>query len=431
MTSRHYCFTLNNYTDNNLEAIREKPTYVRYVIIGFEVGEAGTPHLQGYVEFDSPKRLSSLKKWLPTAHWESRRGSREVARLYCMKGIQPKEEWYSLDGNNQELRERGPTFGKDANFEEHGRWDAGGSGARTDIQCAVDRIYKGDPLEKIAIDNPSLYCRNRNGLKDFVAWHEKKSAFKWRNVEIHVLWGAAGVGKSRSVFDYSGDRNCCVATPQSEQFPLGTYDGEEVLIINDFYGQIKLSEFLNITDGHFYPINTKGGFRYALYTKIYITSNISPDEWYPELINKHPDIRAALMRRLTHVTHLTPESSLSECMIAAGKVPPAYGLIANTVLEPCPDPTDLRACPLVGCVPCPGDPAGSGACHEVLGNTSQAPCNTSEWPENKIINYHIDWNYEMDKNTDSKGMIFDPIFLNKACEIPKHYDNIGDLILDI
>ena len=49
-TSR-YCFTLNNYGPEDLSEICERlRSSSNYFIIGKEIGESGTPHLQCYVE---------------------------------------------------------------------------------------------------------------------------------------------------------------------------------------------------------------------------------------------------------------------------------------------------------------------------------------------------------------------------------------------
>lgn len=80
-----WCFTLNNWTKEELCSIvptfREKS---KMWIIGDEIGESGTPHLQGYVEFKTklrPMGLFSFKR----IHWEKSKGSKEENIAYCSK----------------------------------------------------------------------------------------------------------------------------------------------------------------------------------------------------------------------------------------------------------------------------------------------------------------------------------------------------------
>jgi len=85
MTSRNrgYCFTINNYDANTSTKLKELEG-VAYMVFGFEVGEQGTPHIQGYVHFTGPKRLETVKR-LIRGHIELRRGSVEQAVRYCKK----------------------------------------------------------------------------------------------------------------------------------------------------------------------------------------------------------------------------------------------------------------------------------------------------------------------------------------------------------
>lgn len=83
--ARAWVFTVNNYTDEEEDLLFHTPDGVRYICVGREIGDSGTPHLQGYMVFDNAVRLSTCKKLLPRAHWEVRRGTDKQAREYCMK----------------------------------------------------------------------------------------------------------------------------------------------------------------------------------------------------------------------------------------------------------------------------------------------------------------------------------------------------------
>lgn len=82
--SRKWCFTLNNYEDNSEEKIVTQLHNDLY-IIGKEIGESGTPHLQGYLEFKNARSFASVKKILPSAHIEKARGTRKDNFIYCSK----------------------------------------------------------------------------------------------------------------------------------------------------------------------------------------------------------------------------------------------------------------------------------------------------------------------------------------------------------
>jgi len=83
--SIRWCFTLNNYTKEEHSSIvlvfREKS---KLYIIGDEVGEFGTPHLQGYVEFKTKVRPVNLFPF-KRIHWEKSKGNRDENITYCSK----------------------------------------------------------------------------------------------------------------------------------------------------------------------------------------------------------------------------------------------------------------------------------------------------------------------------------------------------------
>ena len=68
---QYYVFTLNNYTDEDIYAlsglIHDEPQIVYYLDFGVEIGESGTPHLQGQLECNEP----SMSSILCLARWPS------------------------------------------------------------------------------------------------------------------------------------------------------------------------------------------------------------------------------------------------------------------------------------------------------------------------------------------------------------------------
>ena len=94
---KNWCFTLNNPTEIEIEQIEyEKQSFLKWVF-GNEIGENGTPHIQGYICFKYKKRLTEVKKIIVRAHWEKRKGTEEQAVQYCMK-----DSKYTLSTNLDE-----------------------------------------------------------------------------------------------------------------------------------------------------------------------------------------------------------------------------------------------------------------------------------------------------------------------------------------
>lgn len=83
---RHWCFTLNNYTEDELS--RLSTLNCRFITYGREVApDTQTPHLQGFVSFRDSRTLSAVKKDVPRAHLEpkSANSTFDQAIGYCSK----------------------------------------------------------------------------------------------------------------------------------------------------------------------------------------------------------------------------------------------------------------------------------------------------------------------------------------------------------
>jgi len=83
---RRWCLTLNNWdiTEWNGLITYFKNKRCKY-IVGKEVGESGTPHLQIYSEFHSPVNWNGMKKLNKRLHIEKAIKDRKTNLLYCSK----------------------------------------------------------------------------------------------------------------------------------------------------------------------------------------------------------------------------------------------------------------------------------------------------------------------------------------------------------
>ena len=173
MTSRCWCFTLNNYNDEDLENIMSAE--VQYLIFGKEVGKEGTPHLQGYVRLNKSVRMTGLKKLFNcnSIHVEKRYASEKQAIEYCKK---------------------------DGDFIEKG--ELKGQGFRTDIQEITDLIYEGSSVADCVDENPSAWVKYHKGFK--AVMYDRLRPIN-KEVKVFYLWGDAGVGKTRWVYDNYDD----------------------------------------------------------------------------------------------------------------------------------------------------------------------------------------------------------------------------------
>lgn len=275
--SRAWCFTVNG-------DLREEPyinfgetNRVRYGVWQLESAPTtDSLHLQGYVEFVNAVRRRTVQQVLgyPTAHVEPRKGSREQAIEYCKKC---------------ETRRAGP-------------WEYGSlprQGERKDLYEVAELIESGAGIQEVRSLAPVQYIRYRRGIEAlcFASCRERSQLF--RKLEVYVLYGDAGAGKTRHAVESAGDAYYILDQSGGDRVWFDGYEGEPVLLIDDFYGWIKYGFLLRILDGYQLRLEVKGGFTYALWTKVFITSNKHPQEWYSQ------GLSPALKRRITKITHFS------------------------------------------------------------------------------------------------------------------------------
>lgn len=115
--------------------------------------------------------------------------------------------------------------------------------------------------------------------------------------QVYVYWGRTGAGKSKLAWEEA----TFDAFPKDPNTKFWDgYCGQQNVVIDEFRGSISISHLLRWLDRYPVIVEIKGSSCVFKATKIWITSNLSPDEWYPDL---DTETKAALRRRFTKVIH--------------------------------------------------------------------------------------------------------------------------------
>lgn len=289
--ARRWTFTINNYSDDELSALQfiterlsdgsmehlrgpyEKWSNCKAIIFEKEVGEQGTPHIQGYFEMNARITLPSLKQLPPLerAHLEVARGTRPDNYAYCSKTGDDVYEWHASDVDI------------DANRDTRNQWD-----------IIKRMIIDHSSFNEIRDAYPETALRYESGLRKWIhescqeELQEYDGSLKEKNLWIY---GDAGIGKSRWCWDQQGSK---YNKPCNKWWD--GYDNESIVIIEDMdpTKASMLSHHLKIW-GDRYPFTAeiKGGALAVQPTyKLYVTSNYSPDECF-----QNPQDLAAIRRR--------------------------------------------------------------------------------------------------------------------------------------
>lgn len=271
MRYRNVVFTINN----PVAEVEFDEDFMQYLVYQKERGANGTEHYQGYVEFTKQVGFKKVKSLLgETAHVEPRKGSQAQAIAYCKK---------------EDTRIEPPV--------EMG--EPRSQGQRTDVAALVD-VAKSGASKREALDQlGATYVRYHKAYEHVQSLI--KPARKPRKVKLLV--GEPGVGKTRYVLDKYPDAYVIPVANNSIWFD--GYDGQEVVLIDDYAGQMPLIQFLRLL--HEYPeqVPVKGGHVWFNPSRVYITSNYTIQEWYKW--EGREASRAALERRIHTVKVITKE----------------------------------------------------------------------------------------------------------------------------
>lgn len=264
--SAGYCFTINNPAEDaqlHLLALE-----FRYLVFGREVGESGTPHLQGYIHFANKRDFAAVKKMYPGWHVEKRLGTVDQAVDYCKK-----------DGDFTELGD------KPLNPKEKGER------SKQTHRDIIAHAKAGD-IAWIEHHHPKVYLQQLPRLESL----SEGTAAILDGVLEHEWWvGRTGTGKSRLAWELY---------PTHYQKQLNKwwdgYKGEEVVVIEEWSPKNECtgSQLKIWCDRYPFTGEIKGGtLKKIRPRKIIVLSNYTIEQCFTSASDVNP-----LLRRFTQFT---------------------------------------------------------------------------------------------------------------------------------
>ena len=275
---RAFAFTSHNVGNYEVWAAQREDLvtnhHVKYMVYQHEQGgKRHNPHLQGYIEVKNACGMLNIKKILndEQMHIEVRRGTAAQARDYCMK---------------PHSRVRPPV--------EIGVFTT--QGQRVDILAAHAAIQQGASVHDVRERFPSVFYKYANNVTKSIAMTNMERLGAHIDVTVNVLIGDPGTGKTSMVRNLHRQQNIYRLKPGTSTVWFDGYDGQPVLLIDEFTGWMPYEQLLDLLDEYVGQYQIKGGTIVSAWTHVYIVSNHQIKDWYPE----QRDLSALYRRILGH-----------------------------------------------------------------------------------------------------------------------------------
>lgn len=307
--SRKWMITINNPLEHGFthDAIIDAMSKIRgnslyWCMCDEEGDECETLHTHVFIYRSSPFNAKQIDNLFPNMHRDVCHGTTQENRAYVLKDgpkfNKQSDGSYTYD-DAKGKRHSGINYSD--TFYEFGECPEEHQGKSSSSEIVLQMIRDGHSNREIVDAVPSAFKDIEKIERTRSMYRDSDFANMWRDLEVTYIFGTTGSGKTRSVMDKYGYANCYRVTDYKH--PFDTYDGQDVLIFEEFRGGLKHGDMLNYLDGYPLLLPCRYFNRQACYTKVFIITNIPPDDQYR---NVDRESQEAFYRRIHKVLEFTP-----------------------------------------------------------------------------------------------------------------------------
>ncbi|WP_320928761.1 hypothetical protein [Hungatella sp.] len=297
--TRRMQITCNNPLEKELTAdkIKEimKKWKTEYYCFCYETGEQGTHHFHLYIKFQNPQSVATISKAFSNAHIEViRNSSSQENRDYIRK------EGAYLN-SEKAATSHIETFYESDECPNDGKEN---QGHRTDIDTMIALVQDGASNMEIVEAVPSMALRIPAIEQYRQAYWEEKGK-DYRNMTVWYIYGKTRTGKTSYVYQTHDVHEIYSVVDYKGSGIWDKYDTARtrILLLDEYRSALPFSLILALCDGQPLTLNCRYANRICLHDTVYIVSNLSLLEQYPNIQREEPESWNAFLARINQVRH--------------------------------------------------------------------------------------------------------------------------------
>ena len=260
----------------------------RTCAVAFCVSAEGLPHCHAVFEDTKTMRFTAVQKLFPGMHIEVTKGNKDQAEDYINK----RGKWQEKGENVLCVVRHGDIKGC--------------QGQRRDFEIIDDLINQGLTPNEI-LEKSFSYRRYETMIKRAFFDKRMRETPILRDVKTFFHFGESGSGKTYmyvQLCEKYGADNVYLLTDYGKG-GFDNYNGQPILCMDEFRGQIPFSQLMNLLDGYRVQIPCRYSNGYALWIEVHIFTVLPPEMIFKTMVeeNRGIDTYEQLRRRIDFVVY--------------------------------------------------------------------------------------------------------------------------------